>query len=349
MTVSERAWVAWLDRADPRDHDLLGGKCASLAASIQADYGVPDGFAVTTEAFRRFVAGTGLAQLGEEESDGLDRADLAAVGAVSARMTKAFEEAELPADVEESIRAAYAELEERTGVAGVPVAVRSSGVAEDLEGASFAGQYDTYLWVLGADSVIAHIKRCWSGLFGRTLSYFGLEDGELPAIAVAVQRMVEPRAAGVMLTLDPVTGDRSKIVIESSWGLGEAVVGGEVSPDRFRIEKVTREVIDRTVGTKEKEYVFEPGGGIKLLPVPRARQAQASLDDVDLRKLTDLARQIERDRGGPQDIEWAIDSDGAVHLLQVRPETVWSSRPAAPVSVAGAGTMDLILKKMGAA
>lgn len=352
MTLT-RSPVTWLEHADPSDHEQLGGKCASLAEFVQAGFGVPDAFAVTTEAFWSFMEESGLLERVRAERATLDRDDVAAVAQVSARMAAAFEQAALSEGLEREIRGAYERLGERAGQPDVPVAVRSSGVAEDLEGASFAGQYDTFLWVCGADAVIEHVKRCWAGLFGAAVLTYQVA-GELaavhpdgPGIAVAVQRMVRPRAAGVMLTLDPVTGDRSKVVVESSWGLGEAVVSGEVTPDRFRIDKVTFSIVERELSAKEREYLFVPGEGVVLREVPETRRAIPSLDDDELRRLTELARRVERRRGAPQDVEWAIDEHGELHVLQVRPETIWSRRAAATVTGGSANAMDLILKRIG--
>jgi pyruvate,water dikinase len=155
--------------------------------------------------------------------------------------------------------------------------------------------------------------------------------------------MVRPRAAGVMFTLDPVTGDRSKIVIEGSWGLGEAVVSGEVTPDRFRVDKVTLDVVDRTISEKAVEFRFDPGAGVGLREVPEERRGVSCLEDAHVLQLATLAKRIEAHRGAPQDIEWAVDEPGTAHVLQVRPETVWSRRGARTVSVGGRSAVDLVL------
>jgi pyruvate,water dikinase len=223
------------------------------------------------------------------------------------------------------------------------VAVRSSGVAEDLAGASFAGQYDTYLWIRGEAAVLDNVRRCWQGLFGEAVLTYrpGAAAGH-PGMAVIVQQLVQPRAAGVMFTLDPVNGDRSKIVVESSWGLGEAVVAGEVTPDRHRIDKVTLEIAERVISEKDSEYRWE-AGKVAMLPVPDDRRSEPCLTDADLEALANLGKRIERHRGAPQDVEWAIDEPGVLHVLQVRPETVWSTRPAKTVAEGGKSAVDLVL------
>lgn len=334
MTAASNALVVWLDEAGDASGDLVGGKFSSLAEMAEAGFAVPAAFAVTTAAYRSFLDANDLA-----ERAGAVGGDLTA----GAELRSAIAEAPLPAELAEAITAAYGQLCDHAGSADAPVAVRSSGVAEDLANASFAGQYDTFLWVIGVEAVLEHVRRCWTGLFGdAVLTYLpggGVGDA---AMAVVVQQLVQPRAAGVMFTLDPVTGDRSKIVIEAAWGLGESVVSGEVTPDRFRVDKVTLEPVDRFISDKETEVRFEPGSGVALVAVPEDRRSEPCLEDEHVAELARLAKLIEAHRGAPQDIEWAVDADGGVHILQVRPETVWSSRQK-PAVAAGRSAVDLVL------
>jgi phosphoenolpyruvate synthase/pyruvate phosphate dikinase len=327
-------YVLWLDDAGAETGALVGGKFSSLAEMTAAGFGVPRAFAVTTDALAAFMIESGL-----EHDARAVHTDVAAGAVIQQRIL----ETPLPAAVAAEVTAAYARLCDETGVDDVPVAVRSSGVAEDLAGASFAGQYETYLWIRGADSVLEHVRRCWTGLFGEAvLSYRpggGVGDASM---AVVVQQLVQPRAAGVLFTLDPVNGDRSKIAIEASWGLGEAVVAGEVTPDRFRVDKVTLDVVERAVSEKDVEYRWHDGV-VTTMPVPAERRGLPSLGDDDLRALAELAKRIERHRGAPQDVEWAIDDSGTVHVLQVRPETVWSTREAKPVATPGKSAVELVL------
>ena len=327
--MADTSLTLWLNDAGSDAGALVGGKFSSLAEMSQAGFGVPPAFAVTTASYRAFLEHHRFAdELAAVKA--VDRDDLDAVDRVSAAITHAIEHAELPAEVREAIRVAYASLCERTGSDAVPVAVRSSGVAEDLAGASFAGQYETYLWIVGIDSVLEHVRRCWAGLFGPAVLTYHPTDADFHSselgMAVVVQEMVRPRAAGVAFTLDPVSGDRSKIVVEAAWGLGEAVVGGEVTPDRYRVDKVTLEILERTIIDKPLEYRFEVGSGVQLREVPADRRNASSLTDTHLTELATLAKRIERHRGAPQDIEWAVDETDKVHVLQVRPETVWSQR-----------------------
>jgi len=325
--------VMWID--DPgADVAALGGKVNSLAELAAAGFDVPPAFGVTTHAFARFAQAAGLAGHVAAVTASLDLDDHEAVVAASAGIAGVIAATPLPADVEAAIREAYARLCVTAGADPVPVAVRSSGVSEDLDDASFAGQYETYLWVLGADEAIAHVRRCWASLFNPEVLTYRPGDGgaharELPGMGVGVQVMVPARAAGVMFTMDPVSGDRSRIVIESCWGLGEGVVKGDVTPDRHRIDKVTLAIADRHVARKAVEYRFDAAaGGVHALPVEDPRAEECSVSDEEVLALAALGKRIERHRGAPQDIEWAIGGDGALHLLQARPETVWTARHA---------------------
>jgi pyruvate, water dikinase len=340
--------VVWLDQATGNTVELVGGKCASLAEMIQAGFGVPPAVGVTTNAYRSFMSQDGLIEAARELRAKLDPSDLEAVQQASADLIARMEGAPMPEAVTDALRQAYATLGARAGDGTVPVAVRSSGVAEDLAGASFAGQYETYLWVIGGDAVIDHVRRCWTGLFGpQVLTY--RPEGDAPGydelgMGVAIQQMVPARAAGVMFTLDPVTGDRSKVVIEGSWGLGEAVVSGLVTPDRYRCDKVTLELLSSDVADKAQEFRFEDGVGVGLRDVEAQRRTQQCLTDEQAVALATLGKRIERHRGAPQDIEWALDEQGSVHVLQVRPETVWSRR-AQPSIATGRTAIDLVMGK----
>jgi len=252
----------------------------------------------------------------------------------------------LAAEVVEGIEAAYEELGRRSGLSDPPVAVRSSGQIEDGGEASFAGQFDTYLWVVGTQAVLEAVRRVWTGsLASSALSYRIERDlgfGFSP-MAIAVQLMVDARSAGVMFTLDPRTGDRSRVVIESSWGLGESVVAGDVQPDRVSVNKVTGALTVEEVGTKEHERRFDPvAGGVVDVPVEPERREALSLSEEEVRQLVGLGRRLEQLRGGAQDVEWAIDRKGKVSLLQVRPETVWSARQHEAEAPPGRSALDCV-------
>jgi pyruvate,water dikinase len=336
--VTKSPYILWIDDPVASGSRLLGGKFGSLAEMTGAGFAVPPGFGITTTAYRHFLDFAGLVERARQVRARAATADLASVAALSAEFTAAIEAAPLPPDLEEAVRGAYADLEWRTGTEALPVAVRSSGESEDLAGASFAGQYDTYLWVRGADEVLAYLRKCWAGMFGTAVLTYR-PDGDTSivtadhAICVGVQKMVQARSAGVMFTLDPVTGDRSKVVIEACWGLGEGVVKGDITPTRYRVDKVTFEIVSRALTRQESQYRFNPEVmAVGLLPVPPDQQDAPCLDDAHINELAQLAKRIERHRGAPQDIEWAVCETGDVHVLQVRPETVWSRRkPGAPI------------------
>src|SRR5215207_8459417 len=223
----------------------------------------------------------------------------------------------------DEIAAAYRTLGEP------PVAVRSSAIGEDSAEATFAGLQDTYLWVEGADAVCDAVRDCRASLDNpEAVAYrkrMGIQGR--PAMGVTVQLMVDAAVSGVMFTCNPVTGDPSTVAVNASWGLGLAVVGGEVTPDEYRVSKVTREVLSQSIGPKEIEYVPDPSGnGAARIVVSPERQAVACLADEQLAALVDVAKRVEQHFGAHQDIEWAIardpDGPGVLFMLQARPVTV---------------------------
>jgi pyruvate,water dikinase len=324
-------YVVSLDACRRDDVPRVGGKCAGLGELLAAGLPVPPGFAIATDAFAQVLAAEGLDGPIERELGAAAPGDVAAIDAASARVRALIEAAPLPGAIEAAIRDAYAAL---SGGADVPVAVRSSATMEDLAGASFAGQQDTYLWVVGADAVLDAVRRCWASLYtARAIAYrrdTGLAGP--PLMAVAVQQMVRARAAGVALTLNPINGDRSKIVIDSSFGLGETVVGGRVTPDSFVVDKVILEVVRRTISDKHVELVVDgDAGGPVERPVEPDRRLEPSLTLDEVKAVARLAKAAERHWGCPQDVEWALDADtGDPVLLQSRPETAWSTKAQAP-------------------
>jgi pyruvate,water dikinase len=330
------AHVVWLDDCGSTSAGEVGGKCANLGELLQAGFRVPPGFAVTTTAQKLFLDRNDLRAREGELLARVDYEHVAALTTASRELRALVERADLPSEVATAIREQYEELAERAGAASVPVAVRSSAVAEDLATASFAGQLETYLWIQGADAVVEHVRRCWSGFFTpEALSYRKrLEIPEAEALmSVGVQVMVDARSAGVMFTLNPLNGDRSKVAIESTWGLGEALVSGAVNPDRFLVDRVTLDVLERTVGSKETELRFESEDGeIVAAPVDEERRRALSLSDEELEELARVGKDIERHYGCPQDVEWAIDRvRDELYVLQARAETVWSRRQRPPL------------------
>jgi pyruvate, water dikinase len=330
-------------------HGIVGGKCASLGAMTVAGLPVPPGFAVTTHAFHDSLGRqSGVHSALGDALTGLDVTDMALLAEAGDTARRTVLDNGPAGEVEAAIRVAYADLCARTGIPDVPVAVRSSATAEDQPDASFAGQQDTYLWIKGADEVVNHVVRCWASLYtDRAISYraeSGYSNLDV-AMAVAVQQMVLPKCAGVAFTIDPTNGDRSKVVIDSAWGLGETVVSGSVTPDNYVVDKVIYEIVKRTVSVKECELVVE-GGEVVHRELEGDRATEPSITDDEIKALARLARQAEKHFGRPQDTEWAIDHEGVLFLLQSRPETVWSNKPRQSVSAGAGAGMEGILKTL---
>jgi pyruvate,water dikinase len=268
-----------------------------------------------------------------ERTDRISPDDVAGQAAMAQQIRDLITARPMPASVSTAISAGYQALCARAGV-DVPVAVRSSGTAEDLPEASFAGQGDTYLWTVGADAVIDRVRDCWASLFtARAIAYRAKQGlGQLDLLmAVGVQQMVDARAAGVAMSLDPKNGDRSKIVIESTWGLGEPLVSGQITPDYFVMDKVLLTPVKRTIVPKLQELVADRQARKTVTrDVEEARRNIPSLTENQLRAVARAVKAVEKAIGVPQDVEWAIDmqrqEDDGVVLLQSRPETVWSNK-----------------------
>ncbi|CAN7781935.1 PEP/pyruvate-binding domain-containing protein [Caballeronia sp. LjRoot34] len=329
--------ILWLDDPSASGNPLLGGKFANLAEMTAAGFAVPTGFGVTTAAYRHFMTANGLADEARRISEASAGLKLSEIKGETAHLLEGIATAPMPADLEAQIRGGYAELEQRTGVSALPVAVRSSGESEDLAGASFAGQYDTFLWICGADAVLEHIRACWAGMFGEAVLSYRVDGQTVIAtgdygMCVGIQQMVQARAAGVMFTLNPLNGDRSKVVMEACWGLGEGVVKGDITPAQFVVDKVTLEIVGRKWTPQTEEYRFVPDTGtVGLVPIASERCDVVCLENDHVQQLATLAKHIERVRGAPQDIEWAVSEQGEMRVLQVRPETVWSRKEVSPL------------------
>jgi len=331
--MSSDPHVVWLEECDAERSALVGGKATGLGSLLRQGFQVPPGFAITTSAYRQHVEHNSLGA--DLERLVADCSTYAAQQHASEEIRQLFEGSAPTPDLEADVRAAHARL---CADSGTPVAVRSSATAEDTASASFAGQQETYLWILGGDEVVRHVLRCWASLFTtQAIAYRAHMQTPVAdlAMGVVVQRMVPAEAAGVMLTLDPVSGDQSGIVIEAAYGLGAAVVNGEVDPDRVCIDKVQLAIRSRVVGNKSVAYRFDPATqGTRLEDVPAELQKRACLSDEEFIRLATLGMHMEQAMGRSQDIEWAIGpSDGSerqLYLLQARPETVWSQTANLP-------------------
>ena len=333
-------------RISHADFASVGGKCASLGEMTQAGVAVPPGFAVTTEAYQAMLDHHGMKAEIERHLAGVDPFDIDQVDRAAQAIRIRIRSHKLPPQVEADIRAAYAAMGD-----DMPVAVRSSATAEDLPDASFAGQQDTYLWVRGADQVVEKVRDCWASLYTtRAVAY--REKNRIPHIdvlmSVGVQKMVNARAAGVVMSLDPVNGDRTKIVIDASWGLGEMVVSGVVTPDNFTVEKVLMEIIGRKISDKHVELVGDAEAGEAVeREVSEDRRHQQCLSDAEVVAVAALAKRLEKQNKCPQDVEWAIDADlpegENLLALQSRPETIWSQKKTeTPKKTYATGMMGIV-------
>jgi pyruvate,water dikinase len=373
------SFVVTLAAAAGAGAGTVGGKAASLGELARAGVAVPPGFAVTTEAFTAAMTVTDADGALRAGIEALPAADTAQIGRVAARFRALVAGAPLPAEVATAISAGYAALagasRESPAAQGADpdVAVRSSATVEDSAEASFAGLQDTYLGVSGADSVLDHVRRCWASLYNdESVAYrrrLGLPEAGV-AMAVVVQRMVAPRAAGVMFTRSPVTGDRSVVAIEGTWGLGSALVSGDVTPDSWVISKITGEITGRRVSPKVKIHRYIPNGSaappvpspgstagpgapvVTVADTPADLREAPCLTDGEIRALAAVARRVEAHYGPPQDIEWAmLDGEGEpetrIVLLQSRPETVWAGRDAKPAGTPRPRAADHVLELFG--
>ncbi|AJE66595.1 PEP/pyruvate-binding domain-containing protein [Corynebacterium glutamicum] len=312
--------------------EVLGGKGASLVTMTDAGMPVPPGFVVTTASFDEFIREAGVAEHIDKFLNDLDAEDIKEVDRVSAIIRDELCSLEVPENARFAVHQAYRDLMERCG-GDVPVAVRSSATAEDLPDASFAGQQDTYLWQVGLSAVTEHIRKCWASLFTSRAIIYRLKNNipnEGLSMAVVVQKMVKSRVAGVAITMNPSNGDRSKITIDSSWGVGEMVVSGEVTPDNILLDKITLQVVSEHIGSKHAELIPDAtSGSLVEKPVDEERANRRSLTDEEMLAVAQMAKRAEKHYKCPQDIEWALDADlpdgENLLLLQSRPETIHSN------------------------
>jgi pyruvate,water dikinase len=332
MVEKTEKLVLWFDEIDKTEVALVGGKSASLGElTSRTHVPVPYGFATTAHAYRLFVEETGIGnKISELLADLVDVEDSYTLRTVSAAIRKAIMDAVMPEHIAVEIHQAYEELAKKVGEAQPFVAVRSSATAEDLPDASFAGQQESYLNVRGAAEVIERVKECYSSMFTDRAVYYRVKkdfDHLSVALSAVVQMMVFSKAAGVMFTVDVATGNDENILIEGSWGLGEYIVQGTVTPDSFLIAKKGLTVTEQNIHEKAIMFVRKPGGGCEEQQVPAELVNVPVLTDSQIRQLAEYSLDIEKHYGSYMDIEWGIDErDGKLWILQARPETVWSRR-----------------------
>ncbi len=327
-------YVLDFEKLDKDSLDLVGGKNASLGEMIKAGIRVPPGFAVTTDSYSAFISDSEIKDRIYAILKGLNPDDIKALDACAAEVQDLIKNTPISDEIQSAIADSYSQLCDSCAVEVLPVAVRSSATAEDLPTASFAGQQDTYLWIESTEKVIENVRNCWASLFTpRAIAYRinNKFEHEKVLISVGVQKMVNSKAAGVMFTLNPTTGDISKVVIEGAWGLGETVVSGSVNPDKFVVDKVMLEVNERSISTKHIECVYDVEKGCVVdAEVADEMQCKCCLEHEEVTELVKIAKLIENHYGRAMDIEWAIDKDFSfpenMFIVQARPETVWSQR-----------------------
>ena len=329
-----------------RDIALVGGKAANLGEMTRAGLPIPPGFVITVAAYERALEASGLASRVTAELKGLDINDSAALQRRAAAIRALVADVALPEELGDEILTSYRSL---GGGDGAPlVAVRSSATAEDTAQFSFAGMFESYLNVQGENDLLRAVRLCWASTFGARVLFYRLSQSmpaEMP-VAVIVQRMVGAAKSGVLFTADPSTHDATRLVIEAAWGLGEVVVGGQVTPDRYVIQKEGARILERNVGRKEFLLMRDAATGettrVDLASDPRA--TTPVLSDDELRRLAELASRVERHYGAPQDIEFAIDA-GEIYLTQSRPITTLAEKPRVATPIATAG---VLIKGLGA-
>jgi pyruvate,water dikinase len=312
---------------------------------------VPPGFAIGASAFAKFIEETGLAGTIEAALARVSPGNVDTVDAAAKAIGEAMRFAPLPDDLRDEVGARYEALSGASDDARAPVAVRSSALGEDSEDASHAGQQESFLWVRGAEQVCDAVRDCWVSLYSpHAISYrAAMGGGTETMMGVAVQLMADAEVSGVMFTCNPVSGDPSVVAVNASWGLGIAVVGGELTPDDYLVSKVTGEVVRQTVSEKGVEYIPDAAGrGTVRVEVPAERRGEPCLGEAELAALVELARGIEAQYGSHQDVEWAIARGQALPesliVLQSRPVTTLSQRSPA----ASASAISLVMNTFGA-
>ena len=318
MQQSQRA-IVWFADVGKQDIPLVGGKGANLGEMTRSQIPVPPGFIVTADAYYNFVEKSALIPNISTILQGTDSEDSKALQQASNQIKQLILDAHMPEETIQAIKTAYRQM------GGGPVAVRSSATAEDLPEASFAGQQSTFLNIEGDDNVVQSVQGCWASLFEARAIYYREQqhfDHFKVGIAVPVQRMVASESSGVMFTVEPITSDTSKIVIEAIYGLGEGLVSGEVTPDLYIIDKDTMAILSRKISYQEQKLTRDTTSdtGNSWQAIATASQEKPKVSDADITELAEIAKRLEAHYQTPQDIEWAKDAEG-IYIVQTRPVT----------------------------
>jgi len=339
MTDKSKALVLWFDDIGIEDVPLVGGKSASLGEMTRrTGVPVPYGFATTAEAYRLYIAKNKLdVKMREILGEIKDSNDTRVLQGIGARVRKLIATANMPPELEKEILASYKALADKVHEKDPFVAVRSSATAEDLPDASFAGQQETYLNIKTGPQVVEKIKECFASLFTDRAIFYRIQKGFdhlAIALSAAIQLMAYSKSSGVIFTLDVSNGDRSVVLIEAGYGLGEYIVQGTINPDEYYIKKTDMSIVKKNIPKKTKMLIRIPTGGTEDKSVPSELQEKQIITDEQIKALAEYAVAIEEHYEKPMDIEWALDErTNKLFILQARPETVWSLKTAAPATV----------------
>lgn len=347
MSEKESRILFWYDELEGADFPLVGKKNANLGEMIKGGIRTSPGFALTLHANDLFITETGIKAKLAEYIEGLGEATFEACQKASAFAVDLIEKAEVPAAIVQETHEAYRKLCDMCRTQDVPVAVRSSGAV------SMPGQMETYLNIRGEKDLIHYIKKTWASAYHVEAITYRMNKGMgfLLNIGVGIPKMVNSRVSGVVFTLNPLNGDRSKITVDVSYGLGEAVVSGLVTPDNYLIDKVTLNPIKSTKGSKEVKCVYnETGSDIKVVDVPEEDRTRYCVSAEELKEICRVSKAIDKYYGKPYDIEFAIDGDlpfpENVIILQVRPESVWTKKEEAQRTEQRKDAMDRIVAQL---
>ena len=341
-------YVKKFEELSKSDIGIAGGKGANLGELTQAGIPVPPGFVVTAQAYEYFMDEAGINDKVMSILDEIDINDTKALQAAAEEIKTIIVESPIPENLVLFIKEYYNELCQRVGEDDTDVAIRSSATAEDLPEASFAGQQDTFLHVSGDDEVIEYIRKCWASLFeARAIFYREENDFEHSKvyIAVVVQKMANADKAGVMFTVNPSTGEEIAL-IEGSWGLGESVVSGDVTPDNYQVDKKNNEIINVTISDKKVMYTNDEAGTSVKVDVPEDKRKERVLSDNELVELTEMGKRVQAHYGEPMDTEWAFEKD-MLFLLQARPITTLGNADA-DADDASSDLGDVLVRGLGA-
>lgn len=332
MAKGTFSYIKWFDELTKEDIPLVGGKGANLGEMTNHSIPVPPGFCIVSKAYKDFVTLSNINKVIKDILSKINFDDAGDLEEKTAKIRNLMIETDIPLQVERDILRAYAVLAEQINLNEPEVAVRSSATAEDLPDASFAGQQDTYLHIKGKDELLKHVKKCWASLWTSRATYYrhikGFDHMSV-LLSVVVQKMVNASKSGVMFTINPISNNPDEIMINTSWGLGEAIVSGSVTPDEYIIDKKTLDIKEERISQKTVMVIREASGGgtttvnVKDILGPGAI-SQPCLSEDEVKKIASMGKRIENVYGFPQDIEWAIDRDtGELYILQSRPVTTF--------------------------